>query len=329
MVLTAVYEQDFRDCSYGFRPRRSAHQALEALWKGLMDVGGGWVLELDIRSFFDELDHVQLRAFLDQRVRDGVIRRAIHKWLKAGVMEEGNRWVPEAGSPQGGVISPILANVYLHEVLDVWFEDEVTPRLRGRAFLVRYADDAVMVFEEGDDARRVLEVLPKRFAKYGLRLHPEKTKLVDFRRPDPTGEEPRGGRGGRPETFDLLGFTHYWGLSRKRRWVVKRKTSRKRFARAVKAVETWCRRFRHWPVWWQHRKLVLKLQGHFAYFGITGNAEALSRLVHVVTRVWRKWLSRRSQRGAMSWSRFHEVLRRYPLPVPRVIHSVYRRGAKP
>jgi group II intron reverse transcriptase/maturase len=215
MVLESVYEQDFLDCSYGFRPGRSSHQALEALWKGLMNMGGGWVLEVDIKGFFDSLDHKHLRDFLDQRVRDGVIRRAIGKWLNAGVLEEGSLRYPETGSPQGGVISPLLANIYLHEVLDKWFERDVKPRLRGRAFIIRYADDFVIVFPLEEDARRVLEVLPKRFGKYGLELHPEKTRLIPFRRP----VQKPGTRDDidktAPGSFDLLGFTHFWGTSRK------------------------------------------------------------------------------------------------------------------
>jgi group II intron reverse transcriptase/maturase len=323
MVLTAVYEQDFQDCSYGFRPGRSAHQAVQTLRDGLMRMGGGWVLELDIQSFFDELDHAQLRAFLDQRVRDGVIRRTIGKWLKAGVMEEGVRRVPDSGSPQGGVISPILANVYLHEVLDVWFADAVQPQMRGRSFLVRYADDAVLVFEREDDARRVLEVLPKRFGRFGLRLHPEKTRLVDFRRP----RDRDRGSGKGPESFQLLGFTHYWARSRKGSWVVKQKTDRKRLSRAVKTVNKWCRVMRHRPVWWQWSRLAKKLRGHYAYYGITGNYIALVRFARAVERCWRKWLSRRSQKGYVDWVRMRGILSRYPLPRPRVVHSVYRRAA--
>ena len=175
MALEPIYEQDFLDCSYGFRPGRGAHQALERLWRGLMDIGGGWVVDLDIQHFFDSVDRAQLGRVLDQRVRDGVIRRAIGKWLRAGVMEDGRVWYPNQGTPQGGVVSPLLSNVFLHEVLDTWFHQCVRPRLRGRAFLVRYADDAVLGFEYEDDARRVLAVLPKRFGKYGLTLHPEKT----------------------------------------------------------------------------------------------------------------------------------------------------------
>lgn len=206
MVLEPVYEQDFLDCSYGFRPGRSAHQALEALWKGLMNIGGGWVIDLDIRAFFDSMERTHLNAFLDQRVRDGVIRRALGKWMQAGVMEDGVIRYPERGSPQGGVISPLVSNIYLHEVLDQWFEREVKPRLRGRAFMVRFADDGLLAFEREDDARRVMEVLPKRFERFGLALHPEKTRLVDFRRPSPAGTE---GAAQRERGFDLLGFTHY------------------------------------------------------------------------------------------------------------------------
>ena len=317
MVLNAVYEQDFLDCSYGFRPGRSAHQALQALWNATMNVGGGWVLEIDIRHFFDSVGHGHLRAILDQRVRDGVIRRTIDKWLNAGVQHDGMLRYPDEGTPQGGVISPLLANVYLHEVLDVWFEREVRPRLDGSASLIRYADDATMVFAQEADAWRVLNVLAKRFAKYGLTLHPEKTRLIDFRRPTGNGD----GSG----SFDVLGFTHFWGLSRKGNWVVQRKTSRSRFGRALHRVAEWCRRNRHRSVREQHKALVAKVRGHYNYFGITGNSRALGRFWHEVKRVWKKWLGRRSGRKQMTWERFVLLVGRYPLPWPRVVHSVYRR----
>lgn len=226
----AVYEQDFLDCSYGFRPKRSAHQALQKLWHATMEVGGGWVYEADIEKFFDSVDHTKLREVLSQRVRDGVLIRLIGKWLNAGVMEEGIVYRPEAGTPQGGVISPLLANIYLHDVLDVWFEREVKPRLRGKATLIRYADDFVVVFEKEADAREFADVLPKRFAKYGLRLHPEKTRLVNFTRP----KTPPADGGSEAGSFDLLGFTHFWGRSLKGRWVVKRKTAKDRFKRALR-----------------------------------------------------------------------------------------------
>ena len=324
MVLEALYEQDFRSCSFGFRPGRSAHQALDQLWQQTMGMGGGWVVEVDIRKFFDTLDHAHLRALLQRRVRDGVLLRLIGKWLKAGVLEEGELSFPEAGSPQGGVISPLLANVYLHYVLDVWFEDEVKPRLQGRAFLIRYADDFVMGFACEEDARRVLDVLPKRFGKYGLTIHPEKTRLVDFR---PPSRSDRGGAGksSLPSSFDLLGFTHYWDRSRKGNWVVKRRTAASRFRRAVRRIGQWCRLNRHQPLAAQHQTLGQKLRGHFAYYGITGNSEALRRFRDAVAGLWRKWLGRRESSGMLPWDRFLRLLARYPLPPPVAVHSVCRR----
>jgi group II intron reverse transcriptase/maturase len=320
MVLEAVYEQDFLDCSYGFRPGRSAHQAVKELREVLMSMGGGWVLELDIESFFDSLDHAQLRRFLDQRVRDGVLRRAIDKWLKAGVLEQGRWSHPDSGTPQGGVVSPLLANIYLHEVLDKWFVDVVKPRLFGQAILIRYADDAVLVFSNEKDARRVLDVLPKRFGKYGLRLHPEKTRLLRFTPPQrKVGES---GREAGPSTFDFLGFTHYWDRSLRGYWVVKRKTARSRFGRALKRLGQWCRANRHQPIGWQQEQLARKLRGHDAYYGITGNARALHRLREELKRVWRKWLSRRSHRARLTWARFLLLLQRYPLPAGVIFHRI-------
>ena len=319
MALEPIFEQDFLDCSYGFRPARGPHEALEALWRGLMSLGGGWVIDLDIRSFFDEVDRGHLRDFLGRRVRDRTIRRAVGKWLNAGVMEDGAVRRTDRGTPQGGVISPLLSNVYLHHVLDEWFERDVKPLLRGRAFEVRFADDAVLAFEREDDARRVMAVLGKRFAKYGLRLHPEKTRLVDFRSPA------RRGPGGtqRERSFDLLGFTHHWGRSRKGRWVVKRKTAKDRLTRAMRAVGDWCRRNRHLAVTVQWAALRRKLQGHYAYYGITGNYRALARLYWWVRATWYKWLCRRSRVG-LAWHRFLRLCRRCPLPRPRIVHSAVR-----
>jgi len=285
-----------------------------------MKMHGGWVLELDIESFFDTMVHEHLRTFLDRRVRDGVLRRTINKWLKAGVLEAGELRYEDAGTPQGGVISPLLANVYLHEVLDTWFESEIKPRLRGHAFQIRYADDAVIVFSSEDDARRVMDVLPKRFGKYGLALHPEKTRLVKFTRPrrDETPKDMDAG------SFDLLGFTHFWGKSRTDSWVVKRQTARGRFGRALKRVSQWCRVHLHDKIAKQHKHLVGMLKGHYGYFGITGNANALSAFLYEATHAWQKWLHRRNGRGAMPWPRFMRLLKRYPLPAPVVVHSVYR-----
>jgi RNA-directed DNA polymerase len=320
MVLEAIYEQSFLDCSYGFRPGRSAHQALRLVQSQTVKMAGRWVLEIDIRKFFDTLDHRQLRDIVRKRVRDGVLLRLISKWLNAGVMENGAIEYPEAGTPQGGVISPLLANIYLHEVLDDWFVRQVAPRLVGRAVLVRYADDVVIIFGNEQDARRVFDVLPKRFAKYGLTLHPEKTRLVDFRRPDRRAlpSPDNGDVRSRPGTFDLLGFTHYWAKSRKGYWVVKQKTAADRLRRALKRIADWCRRYRHEPVRDQWTALKRKLLGHFGYFGITGNYQALHNFSVRVIGAWRKWLSRRSQRAWISREKMNRLLERYPLPQPRI-----------
>jgi RNA-directed DNA polymerase len=322
MVLEAVYEQDFLDCSYGFRPKRSAHDLLDVLCKELSAMGGGWVLEVDIQSFFDDLDHGHLRSFLDQRVRDGVLRRAIGKWLNAGVLEQGRLHRPDQGTPQGGVISPLLANVYLHEVLDKWFEREAKPRLRGRVRLLRYADDFVITFERLDDAERVLDVLPKRFAKYGLTLHPDKTRLVEFVPPPPSHG------GGKSGTFDLLGFTHFWGKNRFGNWTVQQKTARDRLGRGLKRIAQWCREHRHDPIDAQQASLSLKLRGHYGYYGRKGNSRALASFFYWTKRVWKKWLNRRSRSQPMTWERFAHLDERYPLPVPRLPAWAWERAAK-
>lgn len=310
MVLEPVYEQEFHDCSYGFRPGRSAHQALKSLREQMMTMGGGWLLEVDIKSFFDTLDHQQLQELLRRRVGDGVLLRLIGKWLNAGVLHDGVFSRPEAGTPQGGVISPLLANIYLHEVLDEWVEKEAKPRLGGASFLIRYADDFVMGFSREEDARRVLDVLPKRFGKYGLTLHPTKTRLVRFGRPRDDGSP-------EPESFDFLGFTHYWARSLKGRWVIKLKTAKSRFTRSLRRIREWCRKWRHLPVAQQHQHLSAAMRGHYGYFGITGNSVALGRFAHEVHRAWHKWLARRSQRS-LNWENFEQLVRRFPLPPPRV-----------
>lgn len=316
-VLEAVYEQDFLPCSYGFRPGRSAHQALSDLWSGLMSMGGGWVLEADIKDCFGSLDHAKLREILGLRIRDGVLTRLIGKWLNAGVLDAGQLSYPTSGTPQGGVVSPLLANVYLHAVLDTWFETMVKPRMRGRAFLIRYADDFVLVFAREDDARRAEEVLPKRFGKYGLRLHPDKTRLLEFRPPQGPNAS---------QSFDLLGFTHFWSKSLKGNWVVKRKTIASRLRRSLRRVSLWCRASRHRPVAEQHRYLCLVIRGHCGYFGITGNSGCLVQFREGVRRIWRKWLRRRSnssrRRSRQDW--WNLLCTRYPLPSPRAIHSVLR-----
>lgn len=317
IILAEVYEQDFRECSYGFRPRRSAHGALQTLWRDLTQMGGGWVLELDIEDFFGTIDRQQLRTILRRRIRDGVLLRLIGKWLRAGVLEDGHVSRPKSGTPQGGVVSPLLANVFLHEVLDEWFEDVVRPRMRGKACIVRYADDAVLVFSREEDARRVAEVLPKRFAKYGLRLHPKKTRLVPFEK---TLSADRRGTSG---TFDFLGFTHYWGRSRRGNPIVKRKTAKDRMSRSLTAVRMWCRSNRHRPIDEQQEALGRKLKGHYAYYGITGNSRAIEHFWWEVRRSWKYWLDRRSNSKRLTWTRFNHLMNHYPLPPPRIVHSSY------
>jgi RNA-directed DNA polymerase len=316
MVLEAVYEQDFLSCSYGFRPGRSAHQALRHLSSVITVRGQHWVLDVDIRKYFDSIPHSALREILDQRVTDGVIRRMIDKWLNAGVLEEERLRFATEGTPQGGVISPMLSNIFLHHVLDMWFENEVSPRLSGNATLVRFADDFVMTFETYHDAKRVLEVLGNRLGRYGLTLHPDKTRFIDFR------PERRGGTHAdcKDPPFDFLGFTHKWVKSRKGKNVVRQTTAKSRFARALLAVKDWCRTHRHRPILDQHARLSAKLVGHFAYYGITGNIVRLQQYRTQVTRTWRKWLARRTRSKRLPWNRFNAFLARHPLPPARIVH---------
>ena len=325
MVLEAVYEQDFRDCSFGFRPGRSPHQALDTFRNQVMEMRGGWVIKIDIKSYFDTISHSQLRAILDQRVRDGVIRRTIDKWLKAGVLENGGVTQSDTGVPQGFGVSPILSNLFLHEVLDTWFEDVVKPRLEGNAVLCRFADDAILLCARESDAKRVMAVLPKRFEKYGLTLHPQKTCMSRFTRP-PRGGQPRRRRDVTtwPGSVDLLGFTLYWAKSRRGNWVVKYKTASDRLSGALKRINTWCRENRHAEIGWQHQKLALKLRGHYGYYGVTTNQRRLGQFRHGAIRIWRKWLSRRSQRSSIRWDRFNELLQRYPLPQVKIVHSALK-----
>jgi len=317
MLMGAVYEQDFYPFSYGFREAHDAHQAIGEIRAQCMEHNIGWIYDADITGFFDNIDRSWLRTFIQQRINDGGVLRLIGKWLNAGVMEAGQISYSDKGTPQGGVISPVLANIFLHHVLDEWFEQEVKPRMRGHCFIVRFADDFVIGFQHEVDARRVVEVLPKRFAKYGLEIHPQKSRLLKFGKPASNKEVKRG-----DNTFDFLGFTHYWARSRKGNWVIKRKTSRKKVNKTLQALWDWCKKNRHRDLSRQHSILCSKLRGHFQYFGVRCNMQAMEAVLHHVRRGWRYWLNRRSSKKAMDWEKFEILLTRMPLVSPKVVHNV-------
>jgi group II intron reverse transcriptase/maturase len=311
-VLSAVYEQDFLNCSYGFRPGRRAHDAIRALNEAANRGKANWVIEADIRSFFDSVPHERLMELLRIRIRDGSLERLVGKCLKVGILEGEELSTSDQGTPQGSVLSPLLANIYLHYVLDVWFEDDVKPLLKGRAELVRYADDFVICFEREDDARRVYDVLPKRMENYGLSLHPDKTRLIPFERPP---HEQKGGKG--PGSFDFLGFTMYWKRMRTGKWCLSFQTRSSRLGRAIQRIGEYCRLNRHLPVKEQHAGLSRRLRGHFNYFGVNGNGEALEKVFWYAKHLWVKWLRRRSQRSR-PWEHFDKMFKRFPLPAPRI-----------
>lgn len=316
MLLGAIYEQDFQDFSYGFRKGHSQHQALREVWKHCKEMNIGWILDADVSGFFDNLDHGWLRDIIKRRVNDGGMLRLIGKWLNAGVVESKILTYPEKGTPQGGVISPMLSNIFLHHVLDDWFVKEVKPRMRGRSFLIRFADDFIIGFELEEDARRVMAILPKRFGRFGLSVHPKKTVLVQFRKPG-FKENKANGNG----TFDFLGFTHYWAKSHRGYWVVRRKTRKKKIKLFLKSLWLWLRVNRHLTLKEQHMMLCIKLRGHYQYYGIRGNYKALNSVYHSAKRYWRYWLSRRSHKGNVNWEKFVvSILDKYRLPTPRIIH---------
>lgn len=312
-VLGAIYEQDFVDGSYGFRPNRSAHDALRAVDAMASREGIKWILEADIQAFFDSLDRTKLAEMLRIRVADGSFMRLVGKCLHVGVLDGVEFSRPDEGTAQGSVISPMLGNVYLHYALDTWFEQTVRPRLSAHARLVRYADDFVMGFESKEDAECVMVMLAQRMASFGLTLHPEKTRLVAFGRP---GRVQPGGKG--PETFDFLGFTQYWRRTRRGRWSPGMKTRKARLQRALKNLGEHCRRHRHDSLKEQHAALTRRIQGHMNYFGVNGNIRAIRCLVRKAERAWHKWLNRRSQRKRFNWQRFGDLLKVFPLPRPTI-----------
>lgn len=318
MLMSAIYDQDFYDFSHGFIKGRSQHQALRELRERCMKMNIGWIVDADVSGFFDNIDHSLLRGFIKQRVNDGGIIRMIGKWLNAGVLEGETLTYPDKGTPQGGVISPLLANILLHHVLDDWFEKEVKPRMKGRCFLIRFADDFIIGCELEEDAHRIMAVLSKRFSRFGLTIHSKKTKKVEFRKPKYRDKTVKG-RG----TFDFLGFTHYWARSLRGYWVIKRKTSRKRLNRFVKIMWKWCRNNRHMLLREQYKELCSKLRGYYQYYGIRCNYKALEVVFEKVERAWRYWLSRRSHKGNVKWEKFVESIRnKLPLPKPRIIHNI-------
>jgi group II intron reverse transcriptase/maturase len=317
-LLNAIFEQDFLDCSHGFRPGRSAHDALDEVGRVICRKPTEWVLELDIVSYFDSIVRKRLMEMIERRVSDASILRLISKWINIGVVDDGRLLTSETGTGQGQIISPLLANIYLHHVLDVWFEEEVKPRLRGKAFEMRYADDGLLCFQFKEDAERVLEVLPKRFAKYGLTLHPEKTRLVNFGR---SAYYQAQRTKTKTATFDFLGFTHRCAASRAGKFAMHVSTMKKRLRRGLLAVAAWCREHLHTPLEYQQQMLNAKLRGHYQYYGRPTNYRNLEKFAHAVRRIWRRWLARRTRGRRLPWPRFNHILARYPLLRPRITHA--------
>jgi group II intron reverse transcriptase/maturase len=317
-VLEQVYEEDFVGYSYGFRPGRNPHNALDALWVGLTERKVNWVLDADIRGFFDAINHDWLMKFIEHRIADRRILRLIRKWLRAGVSEEGRWSQTTVGTPQGAVISPLLANVYLHYVLDLWVQQWRKQHAQGDVIIVRYADDFVMGFQHRSDAERCLQELRGRLAKFGLELHPDKTRLIEFGR---FAAERRAKRGlGKPETFDFLGFTHYCGTTRKGAFTIKRQSVAKRMRAKLQAIKAQLVRFMHFPVAEVGRWLRAVVQGWFNYHAVPGNSTCLDRFRTLVGRVWRSVLRRRGQKGrAGGWEHWSRLLRCW-LPPARILH---------
>jgi group II intron reverse transcriptase/maturase len=317
-LMNAIYEQDFLDCSYGFRPGRSQHQALDEVRRVICTRPTGWILEIDISSYFDKIVRGILIKMVEKRVSDGSVLRLIQKWIKVGVMEDGKLLVSETGTGQGQPISPLLANIYLHHALDEWFEEVVKPRLKGEAYEIRFADDAILCFQHREDAEKVMRVLPKRFAKYGLTLHPEKTRLIEFGRHAARNAKKQGKQ---PESFDFLGFKHLCARSRKGGFTVHVKTLAKRLRRGLKAIADWCKQHRHTPVNQQQKALNAKLRGHYQYYGRPTNYYSIKQFYRRVCRIWREWLGRRTRGRPLTWDRYNAILRQHPLLSPRITHA--------
>jgi group II intron reverse transcriptase/maturase len=319
-ILQAIWEPQFSDCSYGFRPQRSAHQALKRLGEIITKDRTQWLVEADIKGFFDHVDHAWLMKFLSHRIADPILLRVIQRFLKAGVQIDGSYHASEAGTPQGGLVSPVLANIYLHYVLDIWFEKRFAKTCRGHAKLVRYADDFVACFTHEEDARRFQQALVERLAQFSLEVEPSKTALHRFgsyakRQCIKLGE-------GRPPTFNFLGFTHYVTLSRSKRFLVGRKTQKERMSKKLKEVGDKLARLRTAGGREMMQYAKRHLQGHIAYYGVSGNSRSIRKYVCSVRRLLYKWLNRRSQRKSINWTRFSDVFKRGMPPV-RILHNLY------
>jgi group II intron reverse transcriptase/maturase len=315
-LLNAIYEQDFLECSYGFRSGRSAQDALDEVGRVICMHRISTVLEADITGYFDAIVRDLLMEMIEKRVSDGSILRLIGKWINVGAIEDGRLLVTETGTGQGQVISPLLANIYLHYVLDEWFETVVKSRLMGEAYEIRFADDFILCFQYREDAERVLDVLVKRFAKYGLKLHPDKTRLMAFGyRVLTKSEEPGGSK---PATFDFLGFTHICKRSRRGKFSIHVRTMRKRLRRSLKQVTLWCRAHRHDPVEEQQEALNRKLRGHYQYYGRITNYRSLWEFYRSLRRIWKKWLNRRTRGNTLTWTEFEHLTERHPLLRPRI-----------
>lgn len=320
-ILQAVYEQDFMDDSYGFRPNRGCHDALRALSRTVENRPVNWIVEADIRGFFDNVDHDRLMAFVAHRIGDQRIQRYIRRFLKAGIQEDGAWRASERGTPQGGVISPLLANLYLHYTLDLWFQRRFQRTCAGGARLIRYADDFVVCFQREDDARRFRLELEQRLEQFGLAVAPEKTKVIAF---GVQAQQWAKAQGVKLETFDFLGFTHYGSRSRNgKRFRMKRKTIGKRFTAKLKVYKGWLKANRTLPTPEILRKTAAKLRGHYAYYGVTDNIKRLQAFAYETQRMLFKWLGRRGKRGSYNWEKFRRLLGRYPLPRPRIMVNLF------
>jgi RNA-directed DNA polymerase len=325
-ILEAVYEQDFIGDSYGFRPRRSCHQALRALSDTVENGAVNHIVEADIKGFFDHVNQEWLMKFLEHRIGDQRVLRMVKRFLKAGVTEDGNVTVSDEGTPQGGVISPLLANIYLHYVLDLWFEKVFRKSCTGTARLIRYADDFVVCFQSKTEAERFRRELRMRLERFGLEVEPTKTRVVEFGR---YAVQNAKARGERPGTFDFLGLTHYCGTRRNGTgFRMKRVTSRKRFTVKLKAFKEWLKSARTLKTaeLWETAKA--KLRGHYAYYGVTDNLPGIKRFAEEAKNLLFKWLNRRGKRNCLSWEKFHEMLNRFPLPQPRIKVSMFERSVK-